>query len=126
MGTLSIGHILVLSVIFLPILAIILHLRQPKVVLQHPDSHKVKVIPLVYSWSGSVFGPIVPLLRGDIAWFFIYLIIGGITYGLGNIVLSFFYNKKSISALIADGYIPLDDSTKQLLISKNIIVAEQE
>ncbi|MBP9492738.1 MAG: HrgC protein [Sulfurospirillum sp.] len=112
--------LLVMSFILLPL---IFHFRQQKVVLQHPSLKKTKVVPFLYSWTGLIFGAFVPLLRNDIKWFFIYFIVFILTSGLGNIVLSFFYNKSSLTALIEKGYVPVDDNSKQLLVSKNIIKA---
>ena len=61
------------------------------------------------------------MYRGDFKWFFIYLIVGLLTYNLGAIVLAFFYNKIYINNLIEKGYKPANSKSKELLLSKNII-----
>ena len=107
-------------------IAIILHYKQKRVVLKHETLQTVKEVPFLYSWAGAVFGFWTPLLRGDFKWFLIYLIVGIFTYGLGDIILSFFYNKSYISSLIEKGYKPIDEESKKLLISKNIISEKTE
>ncbi|MDO4218663.1 MAG: FHA domain-containing protein [Synergistaceae bacterium] len=80
------------------------------------DGH-VRVCPVGFSWTMFFFGFLVPLFRGDIAWFFISLtttIVGG------QFVLCFLYNRIYINSLVAKGYIPADDYSEQCLINLNI------
>ena len=105
---------------------IILHYRQKRVVFKHKMLQTIKEVPFLYSWTGVVFGFWTPLLRGDFKWFLIYLIVGVPTYNLGAVILSFFYNKNYISSLIEKGYEPIDEKSKELLISKNIISEKTE
>lgn len=112
---------IIFIVLFINIIPIILHFRQEKVILKHQTLQKMKKVPFLYSWSSVVFGFFVPLLRGDFKWFFIYLIVGLFTYNIGSIILAFFYNKSYITSLIEKGYLPADERSKELLVSKGII-----
>lgn len=105
---------------------IILHYRQDRVVLKHKTLEGTKEVPFLYSWTSVVFGFWVPLLRGDWKWFFIYLIVGLPTYNLGAIVLAFFYNKSYIKSLIEKGYLPANEKSEELMLSKNIIKNRDE
>ena len=90
--------IIILFIISIYAIPIILHYRQKRVVLKHKTLQTIKEVPFLYSWTSAVFGFLTPLLRGDIKWFFIYLIVGVPTYNLGAVALSFFYNKNYITS----------------------------
>jgi len=113
--------ILILFMVVIYAIPIILHYRQKRVLLQHKTLQKTKEVPFLYSWTSAVFGFWTPLLRGDLKWFLFYLIIGILTYPLGTIILSFFYNKSYIRSLIKKGYEPENEESRELLMSKNII-----
>ena len=118
---------LIIIFVFLAILAIffvipiVLHYRQERIILEHGTLNTTKEVPFLFSWTSVIFGFWVPLLRGDFKWFFIYLIVGLLTYSLGVIVLAFFYNKIYINNLIEKGHKPANSKSKELLLSKNII-----
>jgi len=120
----GVEFVVILFVLIVYAIPIILHYKQKRVVLKHKTFNTLKEVPFLYSWTSAVFGFWTPLLRGDFKWFFIYLIVGVPTYNLGNIILSFFYNKNYINSLIEKGYEPLDEESRELLISKNIISKE--
>lgn len=110
----------------------------------------VSVCPTGFSWTMFFFGFFVPLLRGDIVWFFLNLLISCITFGasnfvlcffyntvivcpflnlliscitsgVGNFVLCFFYNRIYIRSLLLDGYLPADEFSKQYFASKDLL-----
>ncbi len=89
--------IIILFIVSIYTIPIILHYRQKRVVLKHKTLQTIKEVPFLYSWTSAVFGFLTPLLRGDIKWFFIYLIVGVPTYSLGSVVLSFFYRDLCIN-----------------------------
>ncbi len=80
----------------------------------------VRVCPIGFSWTMFFFGFFVPLLRGDILWFILDLVIASLTCAFGNFVLCFFYNGIYIRSLLTEGYVPADEFSKQYLISKNL------
>ena len=83
-----------------------------------------KEAPVGFSWTMLFFGPLVPLLRGDIKWTILHLLVVVITlpiFGLGWIILPFIYNKRYIINLLERGYKPPDEETRMLLIKKGII-----
>lgn len=77
-----------------------------------------------FSWTYLFFTFIVPAVRGDVKWFIVSMILALLTFGIGNVVLAFFYNKIYIQSLIEKGYEPADDNSKRILISKGIIVTK--
>ncbi len=94
-----------------------------KVNLKHKDTGVVKTAPLGFSWTTLFFGIFVPLIRGDIKWFIISLVIAIVTAGLGWFVIPFIYNKIYIKNLLEKGYVPADEASKQALIEKGIIAS---
>lgn len=112
---------IVIALIFTYVVPMILHFRQERVLLHHELLGEYKKVPFLYSWTSAVFGFWVPLFRGDLKWFFIFLIVGIFTFNLGAVVLAFFYNKIYIKNLIEKGYIPADEKSKEFLLSKGII-----
>lgn len=75
-----------------------------------------------FSWTTLFFGLFVPLLRGDMKWFFIMLIFGILTLGLVQIIFCFIYNKKYTEALIDKGFYPVDESSKITLQKYGLVV----
>jgi hypothetical protein len=89
--------------------------------LKHKDTEVIKSVPLGFSWTTLLFGALVPLLRGDLKWFFISILIAFFTFGLGWFIIPFFYNKIYIKNLMEKGYVPADDFSKQTLAAKGLI-----
>ena len=66
------------------------------------------------------------LFRGDWKWFFVMLVVNiilgvptmGIGAGLVGIIFAFFYNKLYINDLLSKGWVPSDESSKSMLLSK--------
>jgi hypothetical protein len=53
-----------------------------------------------FSWKTLKFGAFVPLVRGDLAWFFIGIILAGCTFGFALLVFPFTYNKIYVKKLL--------------------------
>lgn len=83
----------------------------------------VKNCKVGFSWTMLFFGLFVPLIRGDLKWTILSLIISVITCGLGWLVLPFVYNKVYIKSLLETGYKPSSDMDSKTLVSKGIIAA---
>lgn len=94
--------------------------------LKHKDTGVVKNAPTGFSWTSLFFGFFPPLLRGDVKWFILAMIIAVFTFGISWLILPFIYNKIYIKNLMEIGYIPADDESKEFLIKKRIMVAEQK
>ncbi len=124
MGAPSTPELLIILVMFvLPVaIGIIMHNKQAKVTLLNEKTGISKEVPVGYSWITIAVGFFLPIYRGDIKWFAFYFLTAIFTYGLGPIILAFFYNKSYIQSLIEKGYSPANDTSRQLLIQKNIIV----
>ena len=76
------------------------------ILLRHKDSGYKRHVKLGFSWTALFFGALVPLFRGHIKWFFIYLIGSLITLGIFWLVFPFFYNREYIRYLLENGYKP--------------------
>ena len=92
--------------------------------LKQHSSGLIKQVPAGFSWTTLLFGAFVPLLRGDIKWFIIFMILAIITFGFAWFVIPFVYNKIYMKELLAKGYIPADELTKNYLVQKGLIVAD--
>ncbi len=87
-----------------------------KVILKH-ESGLVKEVKKGFSWTLFFFGLFVPLIRGDLKWTIIMLLLqglaGALTLGIGAFVVSlifaFVYNKIYIRGLLEKGYRPTEE-----------------
>ncbi len=86
----------------------------------------VKKAPTGFSWTMLFFGCFVPLLRGDIKWFLISLFAGFITIGLSWLVMPFIYNKRYVSNLLENGFIPLNQVSQNELVSRGLFVSNSD
>ena len=101
-----------------------------KVVLQN-DAGLTKQVKIGFSWTTFFFGFIPALIRGDLKWAIIMLLLeavfGSFTFGIGawfvGIVFSFVYNKIYIKELIEKGYKPADDTARDALRKHQILTA---
>jgi hypothetical protein len=74
-----------------------------------------------FSWKTLIFGAFVPLLRGDLAWFFIGIFLAVCTFGFAWLVFPFTYNKIFVKKLLAQGFYPADELSRMTLVNANII-----
>lgn len=101
-----------------------------KIVMKH-DSGLSKEVKVGFSWTTFFFGGFVPLIRGDIKWFAIMLLLslmaGLFTAGIGSfvvdIIFAFVYNKLYIKDLILKGYKPADENAANVLRGNGVISA---
>ena len=75
-----------------------------------------------FSWTTFFFGFFVPLIRGDIKWFLIMLILSFLSFGLAQFILCFLYNKFYTVNLLEKGYSPADEFSRSILKIKVIII----
>ena len=68
-----------------------------------------------FSWTTFFFGFFVPLIRGDIKWFLIMLILSFLSFGLAQFILCFLYNKFYTVNLLEKGYSPADEFSRSIL-----------
>jgi len=88
--------------------------------MENIHTKEIRDVPIGFSWTTLLFGVFVPLLRGDIKWFFIFLVLAIITGGVAWLVIPFIYNKIYVKGLISKGYVPADDVSKNELRMRNI------
>ena len=94
-----------------------------KALLKEKNSGVIKEAPIGFSWTTLFFGFIVALIRGDIKWTIIQIILSIISLGIANLVMPFIYNKIYVKELLEKGYAPADEGIKNLLSSKGIMFA---
>ena len=75
-----------------------------QIVFENPQTGKIKEAPVGFSWTVLFFNFFPPLLRGDLKWGIILLILAVFTGGLSGLVFMFIYNKLYIKGLIEAGY----------------------
>lgn len=81
----------------------------------------VKKVPLGFSWTTLFFGGCVPLLRGDLKWFFIMVFLHFLTFGISGLIIPFIYNKKYITNLMCSGWKPATQENKAILQKRGIL-----
>ena len=74
-----------------------------KIILEN-DAGLRKEVKDGFSWTTLFFGGFVPLLRGDLKWFFIMWILAFLTCGISWLVVPFIYNKKYLEGLMMQGF----------------------
>jgi len=84
------------------------------------DAGVMKKAPVGFSWTMLLFGPFVPLFRGDVKWTILHLLTL-LFFGIGWIVLPFIYNKRYIINLLERGYKPADEESRVALVNRGII-----
>ncbi len=86
------------------------------------NSGLIKEADWGFSWKTLIFGAFVPLLRGDLAWFFIGIFLAVCTFGFAWVVFPFYYNKIFVKKLLAQGFYPLDELSRMTLVNAGIIL----
>ena len=90
--------------------------------LKHSQSGLAKQAKVGFSWTTLLFGLFVPLVRGDLKWTIIMLILSVITFGLAWLVFPFVYNKVYLRGLLESGYGPADDHSRASLNAAGLVV----
>lgn len=84
---------------------------------KHSQTGLIKECPEGFSWTYFFFGPIVGLLRGMWAPFFVSFF----TLGLANLYYMFRINKDYASALLEKGFKPAGDLDRQKLVNMGLL-----
>jgi hypothetical protein len=100
------------------------------VLLKQSTSGLIKKGRVGFSWTTLIFGALVPLVRGDLKWFIIMLLlallIGLPTLGIGafivGVIFAFVYNRKHIESLLEKGYVPSDEHTANQIRAAGITI----
>lgn len=74
-----------------------------------------------FSWTTFFFGFLVPICRGDAKWAVIMVAAAILTWWVAIVVLAFTYNGTYIRGLLAQGFVPADDESREALIKKGFI-----
>ena len=77
--------------------------------------------PTGFSWTTIFFGCLPALFRTDWKYALILFIIQICTYGLGNMIFAFFYNKLHLKDLMEKGYKPADDYSHNRLVEIGLL-----
>lgn len=73
-------------------------------------------VKIGFSWTTLFFGYFVPLFRGDIKWFLVSILLSILTWGISWFIIPFFYNSVYIKSLLASGFVPADQMSRDVLI----------
>lgn len=92
-----------------------------KVRLVNPITKVTEERKVGFSWTSFFFGFFVPLFRGDWKWSLIMMAAAFCTMGFSGIVFCFIYNGINIKEMLAKGYLPADEESKQALLTKGYI-----
>lgn len=92
-----------------------------------PETKNIKKAKIGFSWTTFFFGFFPAVFREDWKWaaiiFLIEMVVSIPTLGFGfsiiGIIFSFFYNRLYINDLLAKGYEPADEYSKNGLNNKN-------
>lgn len=100
-----------------------------KVNLTHSFTKQVKQTKLDFSWTVLFFGCWPMLFRADWKWFFITFAANFILAILFfpvmfvfNIVMSINYNKLYVKELLAQGFVPADNASRNAILTKGIVL----
>ncbi len=74
-----------------------------RISIQHKDSKIVKNTYYGFSWTYLLFGPFVPLIRGEYALSFLYLLLSVLV--IPHFFLAFKYNQISTNKLLSNGWV---------------------
>lgn len=95
--------------------------------LVNPETNARKKAKLGFSWTTFFFGFFPAVFREDWKWaaiiFLVEMVVTVPTLGFGfsvvGIIFSFFYNRLYVNDLLAKGFRPEDDYSKNALLNKN-------
>lgn len=94
--------------------------RQKPVKVRHKKSGITKTARLGWSWTYLYFGFLVPALRGEVLIAVLHLVITFCTFGLFQILWSFFYNKQQITRLLTHGWVLADTPEVEAFVRKKL------
>lgn len=81
--------------------------------MQHPNSTRVMNLPTGISFTCALFGPIVPILRGDMLTATLVIVLSMLSFGLLAfpcwLYLVFGYNEHSLSKMEERGWIAVEN-----------------
>ena len=96
--------------------------------IKNPKTNQVKQVKAGFSWTVFFWGFFSPLFRGDWKWLLILLVLdivglfsAGILSFAANLVFSFLYNKFYLQDRINEGWIPCDEASKSIMLSRGIV-----
>lgn len=89
-----------------------------KIRLVNPKTKSTEKRKVGFSWTVFFFGFFAPLFRGDWKWMLIIGIVCILTHGFGGLVFCFIYNGINIKEMLNKGFLPADEESRQILISK--------
>lgn len=82
----------------------------------------LKEAKIGFSFTTFFFGALVPAVRGDWKYAGIMLACAIITSGISTLVFPFIYNRLYIRDLLMNGFLPVEENDRNILIEKGFIV----
>ena len=96
-------------------------MKSAKIILKHQNTNVIKKCKVGFSWTSLFFGFFVPVVRGDVLWGILSLLLDISTGFIFWLIFPIIYNKIYIKNLLEKGYIPADDYSRNILIQKGWI-----
>ena len=102
------------------------------IILKNNETGLTKSCATGFSWTTFFFGVFVPLVRGDLKWAMILLLlcalVGIFTLGIGAIfvgpIFAGFYNKIYIRHLMSNGFVPADDASYNWCVVNGLLMGD--
>ena len=86
------------------------------------DIGMVRECKVGFSWTTFFFSFFPAFFRGDWKWGLIQLVLALFTGGLSVFVFCFIYNKIYINSLLQQGFKPVADIDRDILVNKGFLV----
>ena len=96
------------------------------IIMTHTASGMYKNGYYGFSWTYLLFGPFVPLIRGEILIACLHLAFTLLTSGLWQLVYAFFYNKHYMRRQLAEGWVLDDIGTNNRIAAQQLGVILKE
>jgi len=123
MGSYSIWHWIIIFLWLTPALLGIFVFKQRPVILRNKASGVGKTGRLGWSWTYLYFGFWVPLVRGEIGIAALHLLFTAITFGVFQIIWSFFYNKQHMTRLLTNGWEVNDSDQVKMMVNRKLMIS---
>jgi hypothetical protein len=75
------------------------------ITFEHPRTGITRTVPIGYCWRLLQFGALLPLFQREWRLTALVLVGGGLTFGVSNVLVAFFYNKLHVMSLVGDGFL---------------------
>jgi len=95
------------------------------VIIKHPPSGMLKTGYVGFSWTYLFFGPVVPLVRGEIGVAVLHFIATLFTVGIWQLIMAFLYNRQYMTRMLTErGFVLADTPDRMAHARRKLRIAE--